>query len=379
VPGAGARTQSVWSYYGWRCSHGKAPAFQKGWKMKIIGCVFWAICLLFQASLAQQSSDYYNKPVQEIRERIGICWDTVIIHKKGLKHCYQGISKWINQNKEKYGFVSTVFNRDSGVVQLTLISDCKLIKKESAKEYYLVLASGSNSFKISFENISVESKNCMAGQRNAIKLELVHAVYNLPDSEEIKVTLPTRGLGYPECPIKFPTSAKAYSDSLFAAAKADSIREADSMKKQSIRADSIEKADSMNEAIFNAALDTAAMQKIVDSISDVVDHDSIDMHRRDLAIFKDRSILKDEKSLFENRLRYQQFLLINKLSTVPKVVAYLTELKKYCLDKQNLYYSARKIIADKDKYLCALYFKKARDECGRVQTLLYKYAHGDSE
>jgi hypothetical protein len=317
---------------------------------------------------AQQSSDYYNKPVQEIRERSGICWDTTIIHRKGFKHCYQGVLKWIAQNREKFGFVSTVFNKDSGVVQLTLIADCKLLKRESVREYYLVLTSGSNSFKISFENISAESKECMAGQRNAFKLEFLHTIYNLPDSEEITTTIPIRGLGYPECPTK--SSAQSYFDSLFAAARGDSIREADSIKRQSIRGDSIAKADSIAEANFTVVIDTAATQKIVDSIAAVVDLDSMDMHRRDLALFKDKFILRDEKNLFENRLRYQQFLLINKLTSIPKVTDYLTALKKYCIDKQNLYYSARKIIVDKDKYLCALYFKKARDESAKVQTAL---------
>jgi len=336
----------------------------------------YALLSLFLAigGFAQEASDYYNKPVQEVREKAGICWDTTVTHKSGYKQCYQEISHWVRENRDKYDFLSVAFNKDSGVVQIALLSDCQVLRSGKVTEYYMVLTSHSDSFKIAFENIRPRSKECRAGLRNCMKSEIIHAISSLPDSLwwDANTGHPIRGLGYPEC------SATAHVDSvtdrLFALMKADSIRVTDSIACVSRQSDSIAKADSLAQLNSEAAIDTIGIQKEIDSISTVVNADSITIYRRDLVIFKNQPILQDKKRSIETRLDCLEFLLLHKSRPDTVVAEYLTALKKYCLDKQSLYYSVRKIIAAKDKFACTQYFKKAQTNGTQVQSFLDRLA-----
>lgn len=316
---------------------------------------------------AQDTSDYSKEALLKVRERTGICWDTVVAHKAGFKQCYHEASRWINRNKAKYRFLVTAFNTDSGSIQVALLSECKLLKKTPATEYYMVLASSSNSFRISYENINPLSKDCMAGLRNAMKVEIINSIMALPDSLEPRPPNPNRGLGFSE---RSPLCAPSTLDSVFQAIKTDSIRKADSVARAALRADSVAKANSLALSKYNGSLDTAVLQREADSIASVVEADSIDMRKRDCAIFKGQSILKGKKMSFGTRMECLQFMLSKNLTTVQKAIEYLTALKKYCADRQCLFFSLRYLVDDEDKTMCMLYFRKARDEDARIQAEL---------
>jgi hypothetical protein len=323
---------------------------------------------------AQEPADYYDKPVQEIREKSGICWDTAVIHKAGFRQCYREISRWISENRSKYDFLSVAFNKDSGVVQISLLSDCRSLRSGKVTDYYMILTSRSDSLKIAFENIRPLSKECRAGLRNLMKAEIVHKVAGLADSVWWNKNMgPSLGLvvtGQGE-PV---THIDSISDRVFAAMKADSIRVGDSITRLIFRNDSIAIADSIALSQKETALDTAAIQKEIDSISAVVEADSIVVHRNDLVMFKNQSILKEKNLSIETRLECLEFLLAHKARSVLSVTEYLTSLKKYSADKQSLYYSVRKTIAAKDKFACTHYFKKSQGDCAHIQSLLDRLA-----
>jgi hypothetical protein len=335
-----------------------------------------ALYLLFAiGSFAQEPSDYYNKPVQELREKTGICWDTTIIHRAGYKQCNHEISQWADKNSVKYNFLSTAFNKDSGVVQITLLADCRSLRSGKVSEYFMVLTSRSNSLKIAFENIKSHAKDCRAGFRNSIKTEIAHVISGLPDSIAWNDNsgYPSRGLGYPGFPAADSQNISA-TDSIFAAIRADSIRLADSIAHLFERADSIARADSMARSKSNAAIDTAALQKEIDSIASVVSADSIDIYRRDPVMFKNQPILQDRNRTVEARVDCLTFLLAHKARPASAVAEYLKELKKYCLDKQSFYYSVRKVISEEEKIVNMRCFKKSQENSAQVQALLDKLA-----
>jgi hypothetical protein len=330
---------------------------------------------LVMESAAQDSSDYYDKPVRVVREKSGVCWDTTVMHKAGFKQCYREISRWVTENRNKYDFRSVVFDRDSGVVQITLLSDCRSLRTGPVSEYYMLLTSRTDSLRIAFENIKLHSKECRAGLRNLMKAEIVNKVSNLPDSIRWAANMkpPSRGLGYPEEQGGKPNLDSA-TERIFAAMKADSIRIADSIAHLFSRYDSLARADSIAQLKIAAVLDTVALHKEIDSIAAVVNADSATIHRLDLVLFKNQPILKDKNLSDETRLDCLEFLLAKKLRSAPAVTEYLTSLKKYCNDKQSLYYAVRRTLAEADKYPCTLKFKEAQNDRARAQALLDRLA-----
>ncbi|HUI92669.1 MAG TPA: hypothetical protein VLX68_10515 [Chitinivibrionales bacterium] len=322
---------------------------------------------------AQEPSDYYNKPVQELREKTGICWDTAIAHNAGYRQCNQELLQWADRNRDKYGFLSVAF-KDSGVVQITLLADCRTLRSGSVTEYFMVLTSRSNSLKIAFENIRSHAKDCQAGFRNSLKTELAHLVSALPDSITWsgKLGYPSRGLGYTGFTDE-PAKKISATDSIFAAIKADSARLADSIARMFSRADSIVRADSPAHSKIEAApVDTLALQREVDSIVAVVGADSSDIEHRDQVIFKYQPILQDNDKTVGAKLECLQDLLARKKRKTAAVVEYLRALQKLCLDKQSFYYTVRKTIAAEEKAENMRNFKKAQENGTKVQAMLDK-------
>lgn len=337
-------------------------------------CTFLVFVFLTVEAFSQEPSDYYNKPVreQEVRERIGICWDTTVIHKSGFKQCYREVSHWIDKNRDKYGFLSVAFNKDSGVVQITLLSDCRALRAQKVTDYYLVLISHSNSFTTSFENIQPSSKACRATFRNSIKTEIIHTILNLPDSVWYAGHLPN--LGYQ---VDAPSNApQPHGDStiarVFEAMKADSIRVTNLIKHKTAVADSIAQAEAIARK-SEAPLDTISIQKEIDSIYSIVEIDSGDIHKRDIVIFKKQpTVLEDTNISVGTHVECLEFLLAKKLRKASAGLDYLTALKKYCSEKQSYYYVLRKIANEKDKFVYSNYFKICQSECTRVQALMDK-------
>jgi hypothetical protein len=112
------------------------------------------------------------------------------------------------------------------------------------------------------------------------------------------------------------------------------------------------------------------LQKEIDSISAVVNADSVTIRRQDLVMFKNQPILRDKQLTNETRLDCLEFLLAHKVRSAAAVTEYLISLKKYCNDKQSFYYAIRKTLAEKDKYECTLNFKTSQNDCTRAQKLL---------
>lgn len=129
---------------------------------------------------------------------------------------------------------------------------------------------------------------------------------------------------------------------------------------------------------LSLSLDTVALQRKADSILSIVEEDSVDMFKKDLVMFRGQSILK-EKLSFETRIECLKFMLKNNLTTINLATVYLMVLKKYCTDRQDLFYSMRHIVNDRDKPLCVLYYKKAKDQAATVQTELYRIGSDQQE
>jgi hypothetical protein len=107
---------------------------------------------------------------------------------------------------------------------------------------------------------------------------------------------------------------------------------------------------------------------VVDSLAFIVDADSIQELNMAATIFKKQINIKTFQ--VSTRLECLEFLLINKCSTKIQAEKYLIILKKYCEDRQQLYYAMRLTVPDKIKYLAVAYIHKTQEECGKVQNLI---------
>jgi hypothetical protein len=61
---------------------------------------------------------------------------------------------------------------------------------------------------------------------------------------------------------------------------------------------------------------------------------------------------------------------IHKCRTKTQATAYLVVLKRYCDDRQAMYYAARRTVPDNQKHLAVAYMHKAQADCGRVQAMI---------
>jgi hypothetical protein len=107
---------------------------------------------------------------------------------------------------------------------------------------------------------------------------------------------------------------------------------------------------------------------LVDSISTIVDRDSMLELSAAMVFYKKQLTCK--KYQLNTRLECLEFLLANKCRTKAQATAYLVVLKKYCDDRQAMYYAARRTVPDNQKHLAVAYMRKAQDDCGRVQVMI---------
>ena len=107
---------------------------------------------------------------------------------------------------------------------------------------------------------------------------------------------------------------------------------------------------------------------LVDSISAIVDRDSILELSAAMVFYKKQLQLK--KYQLDTRLECLEFLLANKCRTKAQATAYLVVLKRYCDDRQAMYYAARRTVPDNQKHLAVAYMHKAQADCGRVQVMI---------
>jgi len=313
----------------------------------------------------QVASDYYNKPSQELYESVS--QESTFVHRAGFLPCFKSVLQWARRNRDKYNLLSVTSTDSLGMVRVTSTIDCQPLfgsrRAGAITECNLILTSCTNSLKIGFADL--KSKDCGALWRVSIEKELVHAISLLPDSVASPAVSATihvvRGLGYTKG-----------IDSIFDAIRADSIARSDSIFHAHV-VDSIaalSRKDNDLDSAANAQIETRRAQ--TDSISAVVQKDSVDEQKRAATIFEGQPVLKGKNVTTEAKLDCLVFFLSNRLRTKEQVKAYLQSLEKLCSDEMCLYFTARNVVSPDQKYLCMLYYKKMQSDYGKVQAMLLK-------
>ena len=322
------------------------------------------IVLLIFASIVcgQVASDYYNKPQQELFASVS--QESTYVHKAGYTSCYKMVRQWAFENRDKYNFVSVASLDSFGIVRVTSSFDCQSLfgskDKKIIADCNLILTSCSGCLKIGFADLKYRA--CGALWRASITKELISRISVLPDSiatPVASVTHLSRGVDY--------TSSV---DSIFEAIHKDSLAQA---KRVSDSLASVATAVSAKTTTDSSAgEDISSAQKVVDSLQVLVTVDSSAELDQAKKIFKGQLTLKGKVAL-STKLECLDFLLSHKLRTEEQAKAYLTTLKQLYSDRQALYYAVRVIVPDAQKYLCVLYYKKAMEDCGRIQVLLERF------
>jgi hypothetical protein len=339
---------------------------EKGRSMKFFIYIFLASWVF-----GQEASDYYDRPVHELQEKIFVK-DTVLIHRGGMPQCYNAMQQILDNKKHRNPKFKSVW-ADSGVVQAILHSDCQTLRASGAlMEYYVGLTCHSQSLKIEFWNIDPKQRSCDSLFRISMIKEIAETLSNFCDSTKYSHK-PYMGFGDPlaRTPQKIaPVSSHldTVTERMFASMRADSIRQADSVARAIVRADSLAKADSEKPKIEVVITDSGAVQRDVDSISKLVSLDSITIHRRDPVIFKGQTAVSFKGKIdIDTRLECLQFLLDHKLRTSSDVAAYVILLQKYCNDKADMIRTEIPIVPDWLKYRAAAAFHHAQDVAAKVQ------------
>jgi hypothetical protein len=336
---------------------------------------FIVFFILIGTAVGQEASDYYNRPVQELQEKIYV-QDTILPHRGGWPQCYDAMMQLAHRKKEKDPRFKSIAIFDSeSVVQVTLHADCRALRSTGAVlDYYVALTARTNSVKVEFWNIYPKSKECDAGFRISLIKEIADSISNFCDSTKY-THVPYRGYGDPHAQPQLPAVAGVHVDSvtdrLFAALIADSIRKADSIAHETVRADSIAKAElAARSNIEVVIIDTGAIQKEIDSTAKVVSADSVIVHRRDLVMFKGQAMVSCRGKInVDDRLDCLDSLLAHKLRTAPDALQYLSMLLKFCTDKCDMFKAEVPIVPDDLKYRAVAAFHRAQETCAKVQNM----------
>jgi hypothetical protein len=320
---------------------------------------------LFATVAAQDAADYYDRNVQELQEKINV-QDTVLGHIGGFPQCYHEMQDWADKKRREAPFKSVTAIDSTGVVQLILRSDCRGLRSTGAMlEYYMALTSNTDSVKIEFWNINPKSKECGALFRLSLEKEIADLVSSFIDS--IKYThIPNRGFGESQVQrtrkIDLLIKPDRVTDSIFEAVRNDSI--AKQRVKDSIAAIPVEPGDRNEEPARNLA----AAQMAADSLLAIMENDSITLRPMEPALFKGQLTCKGKIDV-PVRIECLQFLLTKKLRSAVDVLKYLTALQKYCLDKAELLKVVRLTLPDEDKYKAMKAYRRALEDCTKVQGL----------
>jgi hypothetical protein len=334
----------------------------KGDQMRILVLICFS---LLSAAFGQDASDYYNKPVHELQEKIWV-QNTALAHTGGFVQCYDEIRQWANKNRGKLQFKSVTSVDSSGIVQLILHSDCRgLRSKGPVLEYYMVLNARTDSVKIEFWNIEPKSKECGALYRKSLKKEIADLISVFVDSAKY-THIPYKGFGDPQSQVQHKPDQVAKSDnitdSIFGIIKRDSIA-------QQRAKDSIASIQAQEDVQTEAPVkNLAAAQMAADSMVALVEADSMALHPVEMEIFKGQLTCRGKIDVCK-RVDCLQFLLSNKLRSPTDVQKYLISLQKYCNDKCEMIMAARATLPDEDKYLAMAAFRRAREDCAKVQGL----------
>jgi hypothetical protein len=247
---------------------------------------------------------------------------------------------------------------------VTSIFNCRGIFGDSTRRgdtsvCNLIITSYSGCLKIGLADIE-SRQDCGALQRVSIQKELVRVVEQLPDSVATVSKFPhiSKGVGDSGYLSTFDVALeKIRIDSLH---KVDSVRVFDSISRVvgvGVVSDDVLFLDSTK--VFKAQL-------IVDSISTILDRDSVAERKQALIMFKGQLDLRKSISV-ETKLECVEFLIAHSLRSSSQVSGYLDYLSRLCQDRQDIYYAARLVVDPSHKYMCVRAYKKAQDEYSRVQ------------
>ena len=336
---------------------------------------YMALCIFFSllgSLLAQEASDYYGRHIQELQEKIWVK-DTVLTHVGGYPQCFNEIYQWsYKQTDPRFKSVASV---DSvGVVQMILHSDCQKLRTSGpVRDYYMALTSRSKSLRIEFWNIDPKSKDCDAGFRKSLIKELSDLITSFIDSTKY-VHVPCKGLVIEHAVIvRHDTHLDAVTDKMFAAIKADSIRRADSIAHAPFVSDSLVKVTMAARPKIEVVVDTVIAQREIDSISRVINADSVLIHRRDLVMFRGQPMISCQGKInIPIRLECIDFLVAHKLRSNKDVLQYLNILQKYCNDRMSLIQIELPIVPDELKYKAVATLHHCQEISGEVQSAVGK-------
>jgi hypothetical protein len=151
---------------------------------------------------------------------------------------------------------------------------------------------------------------------------------------------------------------------------ADSIFQAveqDKLAKQ--RASESQASGSTQEEDKAGEKNLAAAHMVADSLAALVDADSAALHPAEPGIFKGLVKCKGKIDVVQ-RVECLQYLIAHKKQSAPEVLAYLTSLHKYCTDKCEMIRAARVILPDEEKFKAMTAYRRAQDDCAKVQGLI---------
>jgi hypothetical protein len=323
--------------------------------------IYILICIAFNI-FGQEASDYYNRPVQEVMEKIlGQIQDTSLTHSGGFSQAYCEIQDWADKKTDDSHFKSVASFDSLGIVQLIMHSDCQGLKSNGPNfDYYMDLIIFSKSIKIEFWNIDYKKKDCDKGFRKSLETEVINLIRSFVDST-LYIHKPSRGLQVKhivQLRIVFDSSAQNY-DSIFECVKKDSIVQ---HSKDSL--DAILSAIKI-EPMETPKINMDSANKVLDSLEKVVDADSVSLYHEELSFFKKQPISK-EKIEVDNRLKCVDFLLDNKLRSSAEISKYLIMLYKFCIDKSHMIQAVIITFPDKQKWKVVSAYHRAQEVCGLI-------------
>jgi hypothetical protein len=320
------------------------------------------ICTVFSV-FGQEASDYYNRPVQEIMEKIpGQIQDTGITHSGGFLQSFYEIQNWADKKRNDAHFKSIAFLDSLGTVQLVLHSDCQTLRSTGPQfEYYMGLISFSKSIKIEFWNIDYKKKDCDKIFRKSLENEVASLTRSFVDST-LYIHKPCRGLQVASVPHRFFTDSFPQNeiDSVFECVKKDSIIHFK---------DSLNAVTSITQTPETPKIDLDSARRVLDSLSIIVDIDSVSLYHAELSFFKTghtTQISCKGKIDIGIRLECVNFLLSNKLRSSVEISKYLIMLYKFCIDKSHMIKAVIVTLQDDQKWKAVSAYHRAQEVCGLI-------------
>ena len=328
----------------------------------------------------QEASDYYNRSVQEVMEKVqGQVQDTSLTHSGGFLQAYYEVQDWAKKKTNRipfqdqvagqiksaidYHFKSVTSFDLSGTVQLIMHSDCNELKSNGPNfDYYMSLTALSKSIKIEFWNIDYKKKDCDKGFRKSLEIEVANLIRDFVDST-LYIHKPSRGLQVipvvPRRVIVLDSSTQNRIDSIFGYIKKDSIAQ---HSKDSL--DAVLSAIKI-EPTKTSKINIDSANKVLDSLEKVVDADSVSLHYEELSFFK-RQLSCKGKIDVDTRLECIDFLLSNKLRSPVEVSKYLIMLYKFCVDKSHMIEAVVVTLPDEQKWKAVSAYHRAQEVCGVI-------------